>query len=90
MKTTPQDASDIVYDDHPDFETIEDKIIDTTRWDIVSTIVILEKATGKFFTVDYRTGATECQDTRPFDDMSEVDWQEVKPVEKMITVYEKV
>ena len=69
-------------------EVIEDKIVDTTRWDIVYNLVF--KHDDKFYQIRYRVGATEYQDYGPFDGYKEDDLfecQEVVPVEKTVVVY---
>lgn len=67
---------------------IEDNIIDHTRWSIVHELVF--KFEDKFYSTNYSRGATEYQDESPFQYNKEVICHEVKPVEKIIIVYEKV
>lgn len=63
-------------------EVMEDKIIDHTRWSVIHEIVV--KLDDKYYACTYSVGATECQWEQPED---EYELTEVRPVEKIITVY---
>ena len=67
------------------FETIRNEISDTTRWEIVHDIILKRKSDSTFWAGGYCLGATECQDTY---EEQELEWVQVYPVEKTITVYE--
>lgn len=69
------------------FTLVEDVILDTTRWSIVSKLTF--KFGDKFYQTEYSKGATECQDESPFEyEDDEIECKEVFPVVKTITVYE--
>ena len=86
MKFNKQDLRRAVYDDHDDFFTIEENIIDTTRWSVVYDWTF--QYDGKFYSTTYSVGATECQDERPFEnDPDEIECDEVFPVQITITQY---
>jgi hypothetical protein len=69
------------------FTLVEDVILDTTRWSIVSKLTF--KFEDKFYQTTYSKGATECQDESPFEyEDDEIECKEVFPVVKTITVYE--
>ena len=70
-------------------KVIHNDIVDTTRWSIVYEVVF--KFDNKFYKTHYSVGATESQDERPYEyDGDEIECVEVVPVEKTITVYEKL
>lgn len=51
------------------YELIEDEIFnDKTRWEIHYSMVFHDKETDKYYETCYSVGATEHQDTYPFDD----------------------
>lgn len=88
LKLTPNEGQSIVGEDHEDFVTIKEDIIDTSRWCIIYDIVVKRVSDGKFFKSSYRVGATESQDERPYEYDSEAIFTEVVPVEKTIIAYE--
>lgn len=68
--------------------TVYDKIIDTSRWSIHYERVF--KHDGKFYRTYYSVGATESQDESPYEyEPDMIECGEVKPVEKVVIVYEK-
>lgn len=74
--------------DPEEAEVIEDKIIDTSRWSVLSHLIF--KVDGKFYESTYSTGATEQQDESPYEyDGDEIECSEVFPIEKTIVVYVK-
>ena len=84
---TSEQGRDIVYGDDSNFVTIEDKIVGTRRWSIEYEIVVQRKSDGKYFKDNYRRGATESQDERPYEYL-EPNFTEVFPVTKTYIVYE--
>lgn len=82
-----EEAREIIYGDHPDFTEIENHYIDVSRWEIHYRTVVLNKLTNKFYQVYYSKGATEIQDTQPFEFDTEVVFEEVFPAHEVITVY---
>lgn len=78
------------YGDNGDLEKIEEKIIDHTRWSVVSQMIFKDTTTGKFYRSSFSVGATEMQDESAYEyDKDEIEVEEVVPVEKTITVWEK-
>lgn len=74
--------------DLPRYNTIFDRIVDTTRWSIIHEIVFEDNE--KFYMTTYSEGATECQDERPWEyddkiECTEVELKEVK-VKKWIPI----
>ena len=70
-------------------KTILDEITDNSRWSIIHRRIF--EFEGKFYETTYSVGATESQDESPYEyDKEEIECPEVKPVEKLVTVYEKV
>ncbi len=91
MKFKKQDLVDMAWDDHntDEYEVISKEIVDTSRWSIHHSLVF--KKDDKFYRTGYSIGATESQDESPYEyDPDMIDCDEVIPVEKTITVYEKV
>ena len=88
MKFPKEDLIDLVYDDAPeDYEVVETKITDTTRWSILYSQVFKYK--GKFYRTSWSKGATECQEEALYEyEKDTIELPEVFPVEKVITVYE--
>lgn len=70
---------------------VSDKIIDTTRWDILHELVFHDEDSGKFYQTCYYVGATENQHTLPWEyDDDGVECVEVQEVYKMLPVWEAV
>lgn len=88
LKVSAETARDIVYGDHEDFEEVQCKIIDKSRWSDVYAYVGKRLSDGKFFKTTYRQGSTESQDERAFEYEKEAEFTEVFPVEKKVIVYE--
>lgn len=65
---------------------IEDKPIAHTRWAVRHRAIFQYE--DKFYVLSYEVPATEYQEWDPFNGEKEVDCQEVKPIQKTITVYE--
>lgn len=83
MKFKKEDLLDDV------FEVIEDEILFTTRWSVHYRKVF--RCDDKFYETVYSRGSTECQDERPYQDEGpEIECPEVRPVQKIITIYELV
>lgn len=89
MKLTKEEARDIISDDHEDWTTQEIECVDQTRWDLHYQGVFLHGPTQKYYRMYWSTGATEIQDTSPFE-YDEPEPFEVRPVERLVTLYEAV
>ena len=69
------------------FKVIERKIIDHTRWSVISSIVV--EKDGKFYASSYSIGATESQDESPYEnDGDQIEFREVQKKEVLTIVYE--
>ena len=88
LRLTPEEGRSILYEDHEDFELVTSEIVDNTRWSIVYEDVYQRLSDKKFFKTTYRKGATEYQDEHPYEYDGEAVFEEVFPVEKLVTVYE--
>ena len=69
------------------YGSLEDEIIDTSRWSIHHKIVFEDKDSRKYETF-YSEGATECQDESPWEyedeiECTEVEQREVKVIKWM-------
>ncbi len=73
-----EEARDIVYDEHPEWESEGSvQIVGTTRWCLVYSGVFLHKPSGEHYTTQYREGATESQDERAFEHVDEATFTRV-------------
>ena len=89
IKLTEQEARDAISDNHPDFELIgEEEILNHTRWHVHYGQTLLHIPTGDFYGITYRVGATEYQDTIPFEYEGEVEFVQVFKIEKVVVTYE--
>lgn len=84
---TEQEARNIVYEDHEDFEVISDEIHDERRWVNCHEVIVKRISDGKFFRSHYEVGKTESQDQRPYE-YDDPTFHEVFKTTKTITVYE--
>lgn len=69
-------------------KVVEDVLTGTGRWTINHRLTFEQN--GVLYQTTYREGATECQDERPWEYVSEVECVVVRPVEKTVVVYEPV
>lgn len=68
-------------------KTIQKTIIDHSRWSVLYERVF--EYVGKLYCTHYSVGATEQQDEGPYEyEPDEIECQEVKPVEKLVIIYE--
>lgn len=84
------DLRDLLGENSEALEKVEDRITGTGRWSVHHALVFRETATGNLYTTAYSVGATEQQDEGPFEYTDTVTCDEVRPVEKMVVVYEAV
>lgn len=71
-------------------DLVKDRVVGTSRWSVSHELVFKDKASGKFYATAYSRGATEQQDERPFEyDEDVIECEEVRPVEKVVIVYER-
>lgn len=81
--------------DHSDeYSLVTDEHVNITRWSEIRRMVFSYKnayGVTKHYSTEYTVGLTENQDERPFQyDEQWVECDEVKQVEKIITLWEKV
>lgn len=70
---------------------IKERLVDTSRWSKIYTRIYQDLNTGKFYQTQFSVGATEQQDERPYEyDGDFIEFQEVKAVQKTITIYEAI
>lgn len=67
MNITKQEAKDIIYDDHEDWNLVEKSVIGTTRWSAMYIGYFLHSPTNTTYKLEWQEGLTESQDERPFD-----------------------
>lgn len=87
LKMTKEQARQILWEDTDDFIIIQDEQVDSTRWSAHHDLVVQRKEDSKFFRAGYSVGLTEQQDERPWEYEDEVEFVEVTPSTKTITVY---
>ncbi len=89
MKFKKEFMQEVAYNEAEGVKIIENNIVDNSRWSVIHKIVF--SFNGKFYESSYSVGATEQQDESPYEyDNDEIECSEVKPVNKTITVYEKI
>lgn len=88
MIVTPEFARNILSHKEDDWEKISEEIVDQDRWS--TCIERIYKYQDKFYQIYWWKGSTEYQEHLPFEGETEVEFVEVKPVQKMVTVYEPV
>jgi hypothetical protein len=74
--------------DVPEYKLISDTIEYHGRWEINHKLTFEDTRDNTFWQVFYSLGATENQESEWFGSDDEVKCWKVKPVEKVITVYE--
>ncbi len=89
MEITKEIARDIVWEDNEEWEKIESKIIDSSRWSVIHEGVFKHIATGRFYSTTWGVGETEYQEEQPFDN-NDPGFREVKQVEQTVKVWELV
>ena len=67
MEVTAEEARTIIWEDHEDYNVVEDVIYQTSRWSEFHQVVVLQLSTGKFFMSQYTRGLTEQQDEQPWE-----------------------
>lgn len=80
---TEEEARNIVWEDHEDFDVISDEIYETRRWVSAHEVIVKNKITGKFYHSCYEQGLTESQDQSPYE-YEEPIFREVFKVEKKL------
>lgn len=88
LQLTGEKARNIAWGDDKDFSGVMETITGTSRWSILYEKIVKRESDGKFFKMNYRVGATESQDERPYEDVEVANLHEVFAVEKTVTVYE--
>ena len=80
------DFRDALWGDSDDWIIMEsEKIIESSRWHNLCETIFQESATGKFFSLSYRLGATEYQE-----DDEDAYLTEVQPVTITKIVYKPI
>lgn len=78
----------IELEDEYNVDIISEDIIDQSRWSTHYRTVF--KFENKYYETFYSVGSTEYQDESPYEyEPDEIELDEVFPVEKIITVYER-
>jgi hypothetical protein len=73
------------------FERVSDTIIEHSRWSVLHAMTFKDTGTGRYYSTHYSVGATEQQDESPYEHEGDaIDCVEVRPVEKVVTVYEPI
>ena len=88
LKMSGQDARRAVSGDLEGYEHVNEKLIDTNRWENVYSTVIQDGG-GTLWELHWSRGATEQQDHSSFEDGEQTFYQ-VEPVERIIIEYKRV
>jgi hypothetical protein len=86
MKLTPEEARDVVYEDHADWRMVKGTKhpVDQRRWSVDYEAIFLHQPSGKFYEFGWSQGATESQDERAYEYEDSVEVVEV--VEREVTI----
>lgn len=81
-----KEARLIVWEEDEDWEKVQntEEITSNSRWSIFRTAIFRHIPSSKFYSFDWSSGATECQDEKPYEYEKEVKVTEV--VEKEVVV----
>lgn len=81
MKFKAEELEDRIFGN-----SIKDEIIDHRRWSVVHSMVFEHE--GRYYRTTYNVPATESQECEPFGyGVTEVEYEEVIPVQRSFTVY---
>lgn len=88
MKLTSDEVRSITWDDHEDFDVIDEIEGEARRWSSTDYVITKHIATGKLYKVEWERGLTEMQENEYFAQ----DAPEVEEVTKTVKVtsYEEV
>ena len=89
LTMSARDARKLVYGgDFSDMglEVVSNEQIGSSRWESIHEVVVRDSESN-FWMTGYRQGLTEYQDSRPFEDDSEVTFLQVEPVQVTVTQY---
>ena len=89
MKLSKEKAINVVWEDHEDWKSISETMVDQRRWETDYEGIFQHIPTGKYYSVDYSKGSTECQETELFY-TDEVEFQEVELKEVTVKQWVKV
>lgn len=81
MILTGEEARDVVYDDHDDWEKVYKKIDGHSRWAVQYEGVYLHKPTKEHYCFCWQKGATESQDEQPFEYETQYSPTKVREIE---------
>ncbi len=81
---------DTLYEDNPHTEIVRDEIVDHSRWSIHHKLIFKFTKSESFYEAYYSVGATESQDEQAWEYEKYIEVIKVHPVQKTITVYEKI
>jgi hypothetical protein len=85
------EARTIVRSANPNYEVVSNVVEDLDDWLIYHKCFVCHTPSGKYYDFSYSRGATEYPGTTlPFEWEATVTVNEVKPVKKLVTVYEPV
>jgi hypothetical protein len=89
MPSFKKDALQELNGESETLKKVSDTITGKRRWSLSHELIFQETSTGRFFLTHYSEGSTEQQDESPYEyDGEDIEVQEVRPVERTVTVYE--
>lgn len=89
MELSVEDARDLISDDLPGWEMLEEISNGSTRWELHYYTIAKHLESCKCYSIKWSRGATEQQDTRPFEYYAPK-LVEVEPYEVKVIKWRKV
>lgn len=89
MTLPSNEATQAIYEKNDKFESVSEEVVEEWRWGNIYESVILEKETGKYWSVTYRVQSGDHY-YHEFEDLDEVEFYQVEPHEKTTVEYIKV
>ncbi len=92
MKFSKQLMKDIAHDDYDSdvVKVMEREFVQKSRWEDVYSVIFQCKEDGNYYQSSYRLGATERQESQPYDcEGDEIECAEVHQVETIVKVWEE-
>lgn len=89
MKLSVEEARWLLMGDLEGWETLDTLSEGKGRWELYYTTIVKHLESGKCYSLDWSRGATEQQDTRPFE-WDEPKLVEVEPYEEVVVKWRKI
>ena len=67
MEISKEEGREIIYEDHPEFLTVNQKIVDESRWSNRYRGIFKHVPSNEYYILYWSRGKTEQQDEQPFE-----------------------